>query len=481
MLFLGKSEMLLTHRDLFTPRRPQAPHLPQGGRAPTTAGRVASAVDGDRAASDRWPRTTRLRRDAAFELGAARPADRLARPGGSTFANLRGPRAVRDLASRESGGRSRTSRSSYRPVELRRTSSRRCASAAASRSARSAFAPASGDERRLDVPVTPLLLRRHVALGVSVAFEDVTRYAALQRELEGNRRDLESAYEELQSTIEELETTNEELQSTNEELETTNEELQSTNEELETMNEELQSTNEELETINDELRERTAELNEVNDFLEAILTSLGLGVAVLDRDSASQVWNRRAEDLWGLRQDEAVEQHFLGLDIGLPTERLAPALRAVLSGASERETPSSRPSTAAGGAIVCRHRAAARQPARGDGTPIARRDRADGGPPPRRAVTRILMDDDRDHEAAARSARGTRARRRARTRPSGGPARCAGNPRGRRRPQRVAAPPPRAGGAYARDRRSGAHARRRPAGESTRAMSTSTRSVTPGL
>ena len=67
------------------------------------------------------------------------------------------------------------------------------------------------------------------------------------------------------------------------------------------MNEELQSTNEELETINDELRERTGELNQVNDFLEAILTSLGIGVAVLDRQQRVQVWNRRAEDLWGLR------------------------------------------------------------------------------------------------------------------------------------------------------------------------------------
>ena len=104
------------------------------------------------------------------------------------------------------------------------------------------------------------------------------------------------------------------------------------------MNEELQSTNEELETINDELRERTGELNQVNEFLEAILTSLGLGVAVLDAQQRVQVWNRRAEDLWGLRSDEAVDNHFLSLDIGLPSEQLAPALRAVLSGGSERET-----------------------------------------------------------------------------------------------------------------------------------------------
>jgi two-component system, chemotaxis family, CheB/CheR fusion protein len=199
------------------------------------------------------------------------------------------------------------------------------------------FAPREGEERRLEVVVSPLLSDGGAVHGVSIAFEDVTRYATLQRELESNRRDLELAYEELQSTIDELETTNEELQSANEELQTTNEELQSTNEELETMNEELQSTNEELETINDELRERTSELNQVNDFLEAILTSLGIGVAVVDRQQRVQIWNDRAEDLWGLRQDEAVDHHLLSLDIGLPVERLAVPLRSVLGGASERE------------------------------------------------------------------------------------------------------------------------------------------------
>jgi two-component system CheB/CheR fusion protein len=58
----------------------------------------------------------------------------------------------------------------------------------------------------------------------------------------------------------------------------------------------------------------------------------------VDRRQRVQVWNRGAEDLWGLRQDEASDQHFLALDIGLGPERLAPALRAVISGASPKET-----------------------------------------------------------------------------------------------------------------------------------------------
>jgi two-component system CheB/CheR fusion protein len=191
---------------------------------------------------------------------------------------------------------------------------------------------AGPEVRFLDVQIHPLSSSTGDMLGVSVVFSDVSRYRRLQEALQESKRDAETAYEELQSTVEELETTNEELQSTNEELETTNEELQSTNEELETMNEELQSTNEELETINDELQQRTDELNAVNAFLEGVLGSLSSAVIVLDRELRVEAWNGAARDLWGLRSDEVVDQHFLNLDIGLPLEPLRTPLRAVLAG-----------------------------------------------------------------------------------------------------------------------------------------------------
>ena len=35
-----------------------------------------------------------------------------------------------------------------------------------------------------------------------------------------------------------------------------------------------------------------------------------------------RVWNAQAEELWGLRADEAEGQHVLDLDIGLPVEQL---------------------------------------------------------------------------------------------------------------------------------------------------------------
>jgi two-component system CheB/CheR fusion protein len=98
------------------------------------------------------------------------------------------------------------------------------------------------------------------------------------------------------------------------------------------MNEELQSTNDELQAINDELRDRTNELDEANRFLETTLMGLRAGVTVLNSDMRVLVWNRRAEDLWGLRQEEVIGQHFLNLDIGLPTGQLHSLIRRTLAG-----------------------------------------------------------------------------------------------------------------------------------------------------
>jgi two-component system, chemotaxis family, CheB/CheR fusion protein len=171
-----------------------------------------------------------------------------------------------------------------------------------------------------------------------VVVRDSTRFRRLQDELRGSHRELEAASEELRSSNEELETTNEELQSTVEELETTNDELQSTNQELETMNEELQSTNEELSAANDQLRQRGAELAHLNSFLESILTSLHQAVVVIDKDLRVKGWNRKAEDLWGVRTDEVQDQPFLNLAIGLRVDQLRQPIRDILSGERELQT-----------------------------------------------------------------------------------------------------------------------------------------------
>ena len=186
-----------------------------------------------------------------------------------------------------------------------------------------------------DIQITPLVEGETKILGVNISFIDVTRYFDLRQELDRYRQQLEAAQEELQTSNEELETTNEELQSTNEELETTNEELQSTNQELETMNEELQSSNEELQTTNEELNVRTEELNRVSVFMESILTSLKMGMMVLDTRLSIQLWNNRMIELWGLRVEEVRDRFFFDLDIGLPVAELRNMIRSCQAGESD--------------------------------------------------------------------------------------------------------------------------------------------------
>ena len=97
------------------------------------------------------------------------------------------------------------------------------------------------------------------------------------------RQELQLKEEYLQSANEELETANEELKSGNEELQSVNEELQSTNEELETAKEELQSVNEELTTVNAELQHKVADLSRANDDMTNLLAGTGIGTVFVDQ------------------------------------------------------------------------------------------------------------------------------------------------------------------------------------------------------
>jgi two-component system, chemotaxis family, CheB/CheR fusion protein len=350
VLLLGRSEMMITHRHLFEAADIKQRLFSRVHGTPALQARVAGALDGDESGIE-LSEDERAARDAAMEVGP-HPQVIVSRAGLLTFANVPA-RGLFRIALEDLRRPFQDLELSYRPVELRRPIDEAVRERRRVPVGQVAHQPAQGAERQLEVVVAPLLGGDGTALGASVTFEDVTRFAQLQQEVEAHQHELEQAYEELQSTIDELETTNEELQSANEELQTTNEELQSTNEELETMNEELQSANEELEAMNDELRDRTGELNDVNEFFEAILVSLGLAVVVVDADQRVQVWNDRAEDLWGLRSEEVAEHSFLSLDIGLPTEQLAPALRSVLGGASERERLEVRAVNRRGRTITC--------------------------------------------------------------------------------------------------------------------------------
>ena len=205
------------------------------------------------------------------------------------------------MSARDVGRPFRDLELSYRRLSCAGTSSRRRSSGGRSGSPTSSTARHRRATCTLEVQIGPLIDGDGL-LGVTLIFHDVTAVRRLQDELEHANQQLETAYEELQSTNEELETTNEELQSTVEELETTNEELQSTNEELETMNEELQSTNDELQSINEQLRRSTTRAGR-RERLPRGRADQPAGRRRGGRPGpAVRVWNRRAEDLWGLRR-----------------------------------------------------------------------------------------------------------------------------------------------------------------------------------
>jgi two-component system, chemotaxis family, CheB/CheR fusion protein len=350
VLFIGKSEMLVTRGSLFTPinlKRRIFARIPRAIPARQRVQFTAPQVGGNGGNGDGTGESV----VRAFDAGpiAAIVVDE---HGALAAANSEA-RALFGLTKADLGRPLQDLEVSYRPVELRGSIDQAYADGHPVAVGPVDLTAGRADTRKLEVIVSPLLAGSS-PLGASITFADVTQHHRLETDLERSKRELESAYEELQSTVEELETTNEELQSTNEELETTNEELQSANEELETMNEELQSTNEELETINDELRIRTTELHDVNGYLEAILAGMGVAVVVVDGEQRVQIWNSRAADLWGVRRDEAEGQHVFNLDIGLPVEVVRASLRAVLAGTVERADEVVAATNRRGKAIDCR-------------------------------------------------------------------------------------------------------------------------------
>jgi two-component system CheB/CheR fusion protein len=118
--------------------------------------------------------------------------------------------------------------------------------------------------------------------------------------LEQVERELQETKQRLQGTIEELETSNEELKSSNEEMLSVNEELQSSNEELEASKEETQSINEELQTVNSELHQKITELDRSNSDLRNTFESTQVGTLFLDRALVIRSFTRAATEIFNL-------------------------------------------------------------------------------------------------------------------------------------------------------------------------------------
>ena len=309
ILFLGRAETLLTHASTFTPvdlKRRISRKVPRSGLSLRDRLLVMQNGGEEDADTGRAGDETRLR-ELAFD---ASPVAQLVVDTTGRLVLVNDPaRALFGISSGDLGRPLQDLTISYRPVELRSQIERVQTERRPLVIHDVRWHVQPNDTRWLDVQVMPLLEQGNGTVGVSVSFMDVTAAKRLQQELEHTNQELEAAYEELQST----------------------------NEELETTNEELQSTNEELTTINEELRTRSDELADVNEFLQSVLTSMRGGVVVVDPELLILVWNHRAEDLWGLREEEVTGKHLLGLDIGLPIEQLRQPVRACLTGASEFE------------------------------------------------------------------------------------------------------------------------------------------------
>jgi two-component system, chemotaxis family, CheB/CheR fusion protein len=168
-------------------------------------------------------------------------------------------------------------------------------------------APAAPSQSGLYAVVIEDLGPAHPARIKGKAFAHEPVLEQLENELKTTRADLQSANEDLEGA-------NEELKSSNEELISTNEELQSANEELQTSKEELQSLNEELETVNSELRQKVGELGVANSDLQNLFSATQVATIFLDREQKLAKFTPAATTLF----------RFIDSDLGRPLSDLAP-------------------------------------------------------------------------------------------------------------------------------------------------------------
>lgn len=74
-----------------------------------------------------------------------------------------------------------------------------------------------------------------------------------------------------------------------------------------------------------------------------MLSSLRLAVMLLNRTYVVTSWNSTCQEIWGLREEEAVGQELFALDIGLPVEKLREPLGNLLGGRAPKRPYPSRP------------------------------------------------------------------------------------------------------------------------------------------
>jgi two-component system, chemotaxis family, CheB/CheR fusion protein len=186
--------------------------------------------------------------------------------------------------------------------------------------------------------VTPIPLDKQLLLALSFEPAEKPLHAAAAHAsgdsqdnviIEELEKELASTRQHLQTVVEELETSNEELMSQSEELQSANEELQSTNEELQTSNEELQSTNEELLTVNDEMQSKSLELSRLAGDLQSVKESLDFPMLVTDERMHLKHFNRSA-DLTLPREGLQLDISLASIDWHIDMMALLPTVKTVI-------------------------------------------------------------------------------------------------------------------------------------------------------
>jgi two-component system CheB/CheR fusion protein len=191
ILMLGKSELMISHRELFAAVDVKRRIFRRLERAASLQARVAGLVnDGDRI---EYPPTEEDRqlRDAALEL-SPQPQLVVSRSAILVLANV-AARALFGIGTEDVGQPLAELRIAREPANLIGPIERAIAERRSVAIGRVEFRPTKGERRQLECTVLPLLAAANTALGAAVIFEDVSRFRALEEELEALRRDLESA------------------------------------------------------------------------------------------------------------------------------------------------------------------------------------------------------------------------------------------------------------------------------------------------
>ena len=171
---LGKSEMMISHRDVFAAEDLKKRIFRKLERTPSLPARVAAMADGN----GEMPvsQVDRQSRDSALDAGP-HPQVIVSRTGDVTFANLPA-RALFGIGVEAIGRPVQEFELTQQPMELRAAIDEAMRERRRVTLGEQRFMPRKGDERILEVTVAPLLPDGGAAFGVSVVFEDVSRYAS---------------------------------------------------------------------------------------------------------------------------------------------------------------------------------------------------------------------------------------------------------------------------------------------------------------